>query len=65
MSKNPNILHLIPLNPRIKIFPKYGTHSNDAPYCPLPSYKKLETFNDQFPRYLKTDRRVITMDPIG
>ena len=25
-------------------------HSNDAPYCPLPSFKKLETFNDWFLR---------------
>ena len=25
-------------------------HSNDAPYCPLPSSKKLENFNDRFPR---------------
>ena len=25
-------------------------YSNDAPYCPLPSCKKLETFNDRFPR---------------
>ena len=23
-------------------------HSNDAPYCPVPPCKKLETFNDQF-----------------
>ena len=28
-------------------------HSNDAPYCPLPSCKKLETFDDQFPRMIK------------
>ena len=27
-----------------------ASHSNDAPYCLLPSCKKLETFNDQFPR---------------
>ena len=25
-------------------------HSNDAPYCLLPSCKKLKTFNDRFPR---------------
>ena len=33
----------------IKIFPKYGTILN-APYYPLSSCKKLETFNDQFRR---------------
>ena len=43
--------NILTLNPQIKIFPKY---SNDASYCPLPSCKKLEIFNDRFPRkYLK------------
>ena len=37
-------------------------HSNDAPYCPLPSYKKLETFNDQFPRKCKKPK-FLTLNP--
>ena len=32
MSKNPNFWHLIPPNPRIKIFTKYGTKFK---WCPL------------------------------
>ena len=31
-------------------------HSNDAPYCPLPSCKKLETFNDWFPKKCQKTR---------
>ena len=48
--QKPEFFHLIPLNPQIMIFTKYGTTLNDVPYCTLPSCKKLETFNDQFLR---------------
>ena len=56
VSKNLNFWHLIPLNLQIKIFSNYCTHSNDVPYCPLPSCKKLETFNDWFPRKCQKTR---------
>ena len=46
--KKPQIFwHLIP---GLRLFPNMAPHSNDAPYCHLPSCKKLETFNDRFPR---------------
>ena len=36
--------------PRLRFFKNMAPHSNDAPYCHLLSCKKLETFNDLFPR---------------
>ena len=39
-----------PLIPRLRFFPNMAPHSNDTLYCPLPSCKKLETYNDRFPR---------------
>ena len=39
-----------PLIPGLKFFQNMAPHSNDAPYCTLQSSKKLETFNDRFPR---------------
>ena len=47
IAENPKFRNLIP---RLRFFPNMAPHSNDAPYCPLPSCKKLETFNDRFPR---------------
>ena len=50
--------YLIPLNPGLRFFPNMAPYSNDAPYFPLPSYKKLETLmtgfreNVQKPKFL-------------
>ena len=40
-------------------------HSNDAPYCPLPSCKKLETFNGQFPRKCPKTRIFLYLIPLN
>ena len=43
------------INLGLRFFRNMAPPSNDAPYCLLHSYKKLETFNKQFWRkYLKT-----------
>ena len=39
-------------------------HSNDAPYCPLPLCKKLETFNNWFPRNVKKPQ-FLTLIPLN
>ena len=44
------------INPGLRFFPNMAPYSNDAPYCPLPSCKKLETFNDRFLKKCKKTR---------
>ena len=44
MSKNLNFWHLIPLNPRIKIFPKYGTTLKWCPLLPSTIMQKIRNF---------------------
>ena len=44
MSKNPNFWHLILLNPRIKIFPKYGTALKWCPLLPCTIMQKIRNF---------------------
>ena len=43
-----SLLHPL-FNPGLRFSPNMTPHSNDAPYYPPPSCKKLETCNDQFP----------------
>ena len=44
MSKNLNFWHLIPLNPRIKIFPKYGITFKWCPLLPSTIMQKIRNF---------------------
>ena len=44
MSKNLNFWHLIPLNPRIKIFPQYKTTLKWCPQLPSTIMQKIRNF---------------------
>ena len=75
MCKNPNFWHLLPLNPRIKIFFQNFGRVTFLINWPLTSCKSSEKSNEQSLRYLKTggqtdgrtDQRTreITKDPLG
>ena len=48
MTKRASSLSNPLINHRLRFLPTMVPYSNDAPYC-LPSCKKSETFNGQFP----------------
>ena len=43
-----NIFHPL-VNPGLRFFLNMAPYSNDVSYCPISSWKILDTFNDQFP----------------
>ena len=49
LKDSQNVLNPL-FDPGLRFIPNMAPHSNDAAYFPLPSCKKLETFNDSFPR---------------
>ena len=57
MLKNPNFLHLIPLNPRIKIFFQIYSRVTFVYFIDLQLHAKFQKKNERSLRYLETDGR--------
>ena len=52
------------INPRLTFFPNMTPHTNDDPYWLLPSCKKLEIFNERFPRKCLKNKIFDTYSPL-